>query len=391
MEAEGLIILQQVALVMNLGALVLALCQVRHARVRPGWLLLITGMAVSALPGATGVFSDGAAAADPFLVYAEFGAALCWVLGLFWIATGVGPLKTGGGIFSAGQQYRHMVDSAREGVVLLDDGARILYVNPFLARMLGYEVAEMQGCPLFRFMDSQARVEAEIAFKRHRLGEGEQYDLRFRRRDGKDLWAIFSCNQLVDEQGNVLGVMGVVTDITERKVAEERTVRKAQCDVLTGLPNRALLRDRLDQALARGKRYGKEVAVLFLDLDGFKPINDRYGHSAGDQVLREVAHRLSSRVRQVDTVARYGGDEFVVVLQDLAGGGEARHLAEDLIELLNRPYEVAQERCSVGVSVGISLFPSDGEGGGDLVGKADQAMYRAKEEGRNCYRMFAGE
>jgi len=137
--------------------------------------------------------------------------------------------------------------------------------------------------------------------------------------------------------------------------------------------------DRIAQDLGRERRYGRHLAVLFLDLDGFKPINDQHGHATGDAVLREVARRLLGRVRGMDTVARFGGDEFVVVLADLEQAAEAAQVAKDLIELLGQPFSVGRLTFRVGVSIGIALFPDDDQQAGGLLHKADQAMYAAKQ------------
>jgi diguanylate cyclase (GGDEF)-like protein/PAS domain S-box-containing protein len=284
------------------------------------------------------------------------------------------------------ERYRRMVDSAAEGIWLLDNYASTIFVNRRMAQMLGYSIEEMLGRSLFHFVDARFRAEAELSFKRHRLGVEEQFDFRFRRRDGTELWAIFSANLLVDEKGRFLGAMGVVTDITERLSFGRRQLRVAQHDPLTGLPNRTLLEDRLGQALAQARRYHSLVAILFIDLDHFKPVNDALGHQAGDAILKDVAAKLACRIRQIDTVARYGGDEFVVVLQNLADAEEAGHLAAAFVELLGQPFSVDGQTCVLGGSIGISLYPEDGEDGPTLIRHADLAMYRAKEEGGGGYR-----
>ena len=287
------------------------------------------------------------------------------------------------------ERYRRMIDSASDGIWLLDENARTIYVNPRMTEMLGYSAKEMLGLPIFEFMDPRARMEAELSFKRHRLGVQEQHDLRLRCKDGSDLWTIFSANLLTDENGQRLGSLGMVTDITGRKAAETRLRRKAQRDVLTGLPNRILLIDRLNQAVSQARRTRKMVAVLFLDLDSFKPINDTLGHKTGDLVLQEVGQRLRSRVRQLDTVARYGGDEFVIVLQELDDLQEAAGIAANLVQLLKQPFEVEGNLCKIGVSIGISVYPADGEKADVLLKKADEAMYLAKDSEEKKVQFFS--
>jgi len=287
-------------------------------------------------------------------------------------------------------RYRNMLDSASEGIWLLDNRTRTIYVNRRMAGLLGMTPSEMLGETIFHFMGPQARIEAEKNFKMNRIGMGEKIDLCLRRKDGSEIWTIFSSNLLEDEDGKFMGLLGVITDITGRKSAEKEMLRKSQHDLLTGLPNRILLADRLEQAIARSQRSGAGIAVVFIDLDKFKPINDAFGHEAGDSVLREVAHRLSGRLRHVDTLARYGGDEFVIILQDLDDDREAVVLAETFLEILRHPIIVAGKECAVGASIGISLYPKDGSSSEELIRRADVAMYAAKEEGGGKCLLFAG-
>jgi diguanylate cyclase (GGDEF)-like protein len=181
------------------------------------------------------------------------------------------------------------------------------------------------------------------------------------------------------------------TDITERKQAEQRVDFLAHHDGMTGLPNRVLLNDRLSQALARTTRSGTPVAALTLDLDRFKEINDTYGQDAGDRVLVQVADRLRGSIRAADTVARTGGDEFVVIQCDAAQPEAAVELARRLVEALARPFEVGNQPVAIGGSVGIAIFPGDGETADDLLKHSDIALYRAKADGRGTFRLFEPE
>ncbi len=180
-------------------------------------------------------------------------------------------------------------------------------------------------------------------------------------------------------------------DITERKLAEDRMAYMAYHDLLTGLPNRRGLQEALQEGLQRGRGSGERLGVIFLDLEDFKDINDNLGHSWGDSLLIAVAERLRTLVQSQDTVARFGGDEFAILMEGLAEPEQGTALAERVIEHLTRPFEIGGQRLSVNTSLGISLFPEDGETGEDLLAKADAAMYRAKEEGRNTYRFFTRE
>jgi len=178
-------------------------------------------------------------------------------------------------------------------------------------------------------------------------------------------------------------------DITERKQAEERLSYMANHDVLTGVANRALLMDRLRQALMRAPWHNRTVAVLFCDLDRFKLVNDSLGHATGDKLLQLVAKRLINYVRDGDTVARLGGDEFVIVLADVAKIEDAKCVAQQLFEVMSQPFEIGQEEITVTASIGISLFPHDGHDADMLLTNADAAMYRAKDQGRNTYELYS--
>jgi diguanylate cyclase (GGDEF)-like protein len=184
-------------------------------------------------------------------------------------------------------------------------------------------------------------------------------------------------------------VIGVSQDITERKSKEEEARFLAYHDTLTGLPNRRLLDDRLRQALFAAQRRDARVAVMMVDLDRFKQVNDALGHRAGDSVLREVAHRLTGCVRKADTLARHGGDEFVVVFSDLQLESDCQVVAEKILRALEAPFRVDGQEFSIGASIGISLFPADASDGEALLRNADVAMYRAKQLGANNYRFYS--
>jgi len=177
-------------------------------------------------------------------------------------------------------------------------------------------------------------------------------------------------------------------DVTQRKMTELALESQATLDALTGLPNRFVLQDRLEHALSQSRRYNASFAVLYVDLDYFKFINDTMGHAVGDMVLREVARRLRERVRDSDTLARLGGDEFCILVHNLNSPEDAFTVAESIIEAVRRPLEIEGKACTLGASVGISICPRDGVTGQDLLQKADAAMYRAKGKGRNTSCFF---
>jgi diguanylate cyclase (GGDEF)-like protein len=194
-----------------------------------------------------------------------------------------------------------------------------------------------------------------------------------------------------DADGNAVSVIGTLLDVTDRKLAEERLAHLAHHDALTGLPNRTLFQERLSQALLHAQRHEGVVAVLYMDLDRFKSVNDTLGHSVGDALLKVVASRLTSVVRISDTVARSGGDEFIIVLADVARESDVQNIAEKVIEAFVEPYIVGRDEFFISTSVGVSLFPQDGVDADTLVKNADAAMYQAKERGRNNIQYYAAE
>jgi len=273
-----------------------------------------------------------------------------------------------------------LIKASPTGIMLTDLDAAIVAVNPAFSRITGFAAEEVVG-----------KTPRLLASGRHRPGfyrrmwrtlaatgrwQGEIWNRRKNDQVYPQWLSIFA---LRDNQGGVVRYAAMFTDITTRKYAEGQLRRLATHDGLTGLPNRALALDRLTQALARARRNRTGVAVLYLDLDLFKQINDAWGHEAGDSVLREVARRLRACVRRSDTVARLGGDEFLLVLAEAAERRVADAAAAKVVRSLSRPISVGESSCSVGVSVGISLYPQDGRGANELIRAADAAMYTDKK------------
>lgn len=207
---------------------------------------------------------------------------------------------------------------------------------------------------------------------------------------GRLHWISISGNPILDSDGRFLGYHGTSRDITSGIENEERYRHLAYHDSLTGLPNRRLFEDRLGHALANADRYQQQFAVLLVDLDGFKLVNDQLGHACGDRVLEAVAERLRQTVRNNDTVARLGGDEFVVLVTDIQCIDDATTVAEKLLEKVTQPIPLANRpTCQVGASIGISLYPRDGQDAATLLSRADLAMYAGKHQGGRQARVFA--
>jgi diguanylate cyclase (GGDEF)-like protein len=207
-----------------------------------------------------------------------------------------------------------------------------------------------------------------------------------RRRNGEIFPEWLGISTVRDEQGALVNYIGIFSDISERKAAAARIEFLAHHDTLTGLPNRLLLKDRMAQAIAHAERSGRRVALLFVDLDRFKAVNDSYGHPVGDTLLRDAALRLQSCVRESDTISRHGGDEFLVVLNEVQDSQVPAQVAAKIMSVLSQSFHIEGHEASISASVGIAVYPDDGADFDELLKKADTAMYHAKEAGRNAFR-----
>jgi len=212
---------------------------------------------------------------------------------------------------------------------------------------------------------------------------------RVEKKDGALVWFETTSRSVRDVlTGRIREIVGVSRDITERKQVEEQIEYQAYHDALTGLPNRRLFRDRLTVALAHARRMKHPLAVMFLDLDRFKVVNDTLGHSVGDELLKTVGSRLQASMREEDSIARMGGDEFTILLADLKSTDDSAKIAQKVLDTVAQPLRIDGTELFVTTSIGIALFPSDGDTAEALLANADHAMYRAKDSGRNSYQMF---
>lgn len=277
------------------------------------------------------------------------------------------------------ERYRLLSDNATDLIAVYGADTVLRYASPSIRTILGYEPEELIGR---RLSDIWHAAEVERVALGHHRPEVDSFNVRVQRKDGSWVWLEVCRRLIVDAAGgNLIEIHTASRDITERKVLEARLTELAMHDGLTGLANRALLMDRLDHALARREESGGQVAVLFVDLDRFKVVNDTLGHAAGDAVLKTTADRLQATVRPMDTAARLGGDEFVVVCEGLSGEEEAISVAERIEASVAEPHHVAERSIVVTASVGIVLAPP-GADGERLVHRADSAMYDAKQAGR---------
>jgi len=288
--------------------------------------------------------------------------------------------------------FRLTFSQAAVGIVLLGPDGRLLRVNGKMAQILGYSEIEL----LQRFFQQLTHVDDlpdELTLvKRLRDGEISDYqrERRLLRRDGTPIWVNVSVSTMRDAYGNQRFI-AVVEDISRRKGAEEALLRVINHDALTGLPNRVLLQDRLERAIAHAHRAGTQVAVMFIDLDRFKHVNDTLGHDAGDQLIVEIARRLSGTLRESDTVARQGGDEFVVVLPEMNGETDAARVARKLLDNLFQPLLLCGQEVFPTGSIGIAMYPRDGTDSATLLKCADSAMYGSKGEGGNGFSFYMAD
>ena len=279
-------------------------------------------------------------------------------------------------------RLQKFADATSESIVFIDDGI-IVDCNEAAARMMRLPRAELIGRRIQEFI---APEDFEMVVSNIRAGFERPYEITLVRNDGSRVSVELVGKDLV--YGGVTHRMTALRDISDRKQAEARIQFLAHHDTLTHLPNRALLLDRIQVMLATARRNRSEVGIMFLDLDNFKTINDSLGHYAGDELLKRVASRVQSCLRSVDLVGRLGGDEFLVVLADLTNAADIAPVAEKIAEAISEPFSLDDQVLSVSASIGVSVFPRDGETPDSLIRNADAAMYLAKDRGRNNWQFF---
>lgn len=276
-------------------------------------------------------------------------------------------------------RFRALVHNLPDLIVVTDDERTISFVSPSVTALLGWSAEEAQGAVLATVVHPDDRERFEKALTQS-AGETTT-EIRVLDRDGRYRWFEGTVTNLYDDPA-VEGLVLTAHDITAQKAVEDRLAHQATHDPLTHLPNRVIVNDRLGHALERGRRDGSRAAAIFLDIDEFKQVNDRWGHAAGDELLREVALRVQRVARAADTVGRYGGDEFVVICENLPSAADALVVAERIRDEVARPAQVDGAEVLVGTSIGVALSADGGETTRDLIGRADAAMYEAKSKGR---------
>jgi diguanylate cyclase (GGDEF)-like protein/PAS domain S-box-containing protein len=315
------------------------------------------------------------------------------VAGVIGIITDVTRYKEAERALEASEaRFRVLTESSQDLISIVDAGGAIRYQSPAVRHLLGYEPAETVGKNVSDLVHPEDLEHSKAALRR--IIEGRQsiepVEFRLRHRDGS--WRTFESlgtNRL--DNPHIQGVVFNSRDVTDRKVIQQRIQHLAYHDNLTGLPNRSLLQDRLAHSIARAERTNRKVAVLFIDLDNFKNINDTLGHDVGDELLRQVARRLTECVRAEDTIARQGGDEFIVLLDGLDDGRGASLVAQKILNALRKAFVLSGTDQHVSGSVGIALFPEDGRDAQTLMKNADTAMFHGKTQGKNTYQYFTAQ
>lgn len=295
--------------------------------------------------------------------------------------------------FDDAQKMQGLIDILPIAIFIKDAESKFLAMNKACEAQWGLNFPDLRGTDASQVFPPE-QMKQFLARDREVFMVGSQIDFEetiWNAALGQNRFGHTFKKPIYDASGKPLYLICMTIDITERKQSEKRIIEMATYDGLTGLPNRNLLQDRIMQAIAHDRRSEKQAAVLFIDLDYFKTINDSLGHDMGDLLLQDVAARLSAIVRSEDTVARRGGDEFIVLLPNIGGAQDAEVVAQKILDGLIQPFLIDSRELYIGGSVGIALFPSDGEDVETLLKNSDIAMYHAKENGRNNYQFFTPE
>jgi diguanylate cyclase (GGDEF)-like protein/PAS domain S-box-containing protein len=294
----------------------------------------------------------------------------------------------------AERRYYNLFENALEGIFRTTIDGQYLDANPALARIYGFDspaelIASLKDIRNQLYIEPSRREEFMALVKAR--GSVSGFESQVYRKSGEVIWISENARAVFDEHSRVICYEGTVEDVTERKIYQARIEQQANFDTLTGLANRSLLHDRLQQAIRSAATFGSRLAVVFVDLDRFKFINDGLGHHVGDELLRAMAERLRSSVRDSDTVARLGGDEFVLLINGQGGPDAVSVVLERMLYAISQPWTIPQGDFNVTCSIGVALYPDDGTTAETLLKHADTAMYRAKEKGRNNFQFFTAE
>ena len=289
------------------------------------------------------------------------------------------------------EKYRTILESIQEGYFEIDITGKYTLFNDSMCRIHGYSKEELMGMNHRQHTDKETKNKLFQVFNKvYNTGEpAKGVDWQIIRKDGTKRYIESSISLQKDSSDKPIGFRGIVRDVTERKRAEERIQYLATHDALTGLPNRLMFGQLINHAIQAARRYQRQLAVFFIDLDRFKAINDSLGHEAGDQLLQEIAKRFKKSLRAVDVVGRLGGDEFIMLIEEMDELSQIENVAHKILSTAIQPIVLLGEECRVTASIGISIYPRDGEDEQALMKNADMAMYVAKEEGKNNYQFYS--
>ncbi len=288
------------------------------------------------------------------------------------------------------EKYRSLFDDSRDAIYITGKDGAFIDVNEAFINLFGYtreEILKLNAKMAYVTQEDQKYFKKIIKEK----GYTKDFEIKLKKRDGGIMDCLVTVMAKRNEKGEIIGYQGIIRDITAAKQAEDTIRHMAYHDALTGLPNRILFNDRLVMAMTNSLRTGKKVAIMMLDLDKFKQVNDVFGHKIGDLLLKAVSERLGRMLRKGDTVARMGGDEFMIILPEISYEYVANMIAEKIIEIFQWPFRLEGKELSVTTSIGVSIFPKDGKDTDTLMKHADIAMYSSKKLGRNKYTCYSSD
>ena len=284
---------------------------------------------------------------------------------------------------------QNVVENTADSILITDNKSKILYLNNSFLKMTGYTSAELinQNASILSSDLHEKEFYRNLFYSVVKTGHF-QGEIRVKRKNLEQYTSFVTISKIINEYGNVTNYVVIARDITKQKNQEKEIHSLAFYDALTSLPNRRLFENNLHDSISRAKRHKEKVAIIFMDMDNFKVINDTYGHKVGDKFLQEVTSRIKSVIREEDTLSRIGGDEFILLIEEVNGIEDAAHAAERVIEQVRKPFDIERNKFFSAVSLGISIYPDDSEHYDTLLEYADKAMYHVKNSGKNSFEFY---
>jgi len=284
---------------------------------------------------------------------------------------------------------QNVVENTADSILITDNKSKILYLNNSFLKMTGYTSAELinQNASILSSDLHEKEFYRNLFYSVVKTGHF-QGEIRVKRKNLEQYTSFVTISKIINEYGNVTNYVVIARDITKQKNQEKEIHSLAFYDALTSLPNRRLFENHLHDSISRAKRHKEKVAIIFMDMDNFKVINDTYGHKVGDKFLQEVTSRIKSVIREEDTLSRIGGDEFILLIEEVNGIEDAAHAAERVIEQVRKPFDIEKNKFFSAVSLGISIYPDDSEHYDTLLEYADKAMYHVKNSGKNSFEFY---